>query len=385
MSLKESIAGRLTAARTRTLALLELVPRDTWSLRVHDFYSPIGWHFGHIARTEEYWVSRALGLAPHDERADFLFADSPDNPKEARVHLPPIESVLGYMRNVRERSLSLLYGADIETDSPLLADGFAWEFAYQHECQHQETILELLCLIHQHLSTPPKEARVAWRHSTGRALSVERTAFCMGTDERHAYDNEKEPHRVTVEAFTTTDRPITAFEWSEFVTDGGYRLEALWSPEGWAWRRRLDAQRPEYWFEVDGARFTYCPEGSRAVNPDEPAGSINWWEAEAFARWSGKRLLTEHERELLATLYPVNGRVWEWTSSDFAPYPGFAAFPYDGYSKVHMDGAHKVCRGGSWASAEPVLRPTFRNWYAPGYRQGFLGVRLAELSSYQLL
>ena len=135
---------------------------------------------------------------------------------------------------------------------------------------------------------------------------------------------------------------------------------------------------------------------------------ISWFEAEALARWAGKRLATEAEWEwarragddigasfrdsrALGSPRPVTdetpdklgliamaGSVWQWTSSKFLPYPGFVAFPYDGYSLDHMKGEHYVCRGGSWATAAPIRRPSFRNWYLPTYRQGFLGMRLAE-------
>jgi iron(II)-dependent oxidoreductase len=378
MNAKEDLAARLAVARTRTLALLELVPDGYLARRVHDFYSPIGWHFGHIARTEEHWVSRALSLPVHDEGLDFLFADSPENPKEARVRLPSVEHILGYMRNTRERSLSLLYGAELNSPEELLHQGFAWEYALQHECQHQETILELLCLIHKDKGTLPEEPPHAWAPSKGPTIEVPRETFCMGSDGAFVYDNEREPHQVSVEGFVCGERPVTAYEWSAFVRDEGYQRRELWSRDGWEWRSAERAALPEHWFEDDGAYFTYSPMGARAVHPNEPAASVSWFEADAFARWAGKRLLTEAERELLARRHPVNGRIWEWTSSLFVPYPGFRAFPYEEYSKAHMDGRHRVCRGGSWASSEPVLRPSFRNWYLPGYRQGFLGLRCVQ-------
>jgi len=426
---KDQLRQQLTDVRERTLWLMEQVSDEFLQRRVHAFYSPIGWHFGHVGRTEESWVlCEAMGQAPTDERLDFLYTDRPDNPKDNRVNIPDRAGTIAYMRRTRERVLLALDVADLGSDDPYLADGYAWEFAIQHECQHQETICEMLQLIHA-CQDPIVEETLPWVSThPSEMVDIPGGRFVMGTRYCHAYDNEKEPHEVDVRPFRLGRTQVSCFEWSQFMDDGGYRRPELWSAEGWEWNEAESRGTPEYWLRSDEG-WAYCgPLGPRALHPDEPVCGISWHEANAYATWAGKRLPTEEEWEYAATPilpretatfktppYPwgltepsqstarhamrdfapspvgtheagatahgvldMAGNVWEWTSSAFLPYPGFEAFPYDGYSKDHMKGEHRVCRGGSWATAAPILRKTFRNWYVPSYRQGFLGLRLAE-------
>jgi iron(II)-dependent oxidoreductase len=417
MNRKAQIRRQLEDVRARTLWLLDKVPDEFLRRRIHSFYSPIGWHFGHVGRTEEHWIlCEALGEPPSDDRLAFLYADTPDNPKDNRVNIPDRAGTMGYLERTRKRTLCALEACDLDSTDPFLADGYAFEFALQHECQHQETIAEMLCLIHQSMGASEIEPH-PWRSSLqNRFIDVNGGTFQMGSDDPHGYDNEKTMHTVHVEPFRIAETAVTAYQWTEFMGDGGYENESLWSPEGWSWKNAEQASMPEYWVRgANGGWAMYGPRGIRPLNPDEPAASISHFEAAAFASWAGKRLPTEAEWEFVAggaqgTRFPwgdtaptpevarfglecfsprnvddptssqpanLAGNIWEWTSSTFLPYPGFQAFPYDGYSKDHMQGEHRVCRGGSWATAGPILRRTFRNWYVPSYRQGFLGVRLA--------
>jgi ergothioneine biosynthesis protein EgtB len=423
---KNALCQAMQSARQQTLRLLEQTPDAVFRVRVHDFYSPIGWHFGHIGMTEEAWtLCSALGQPPLDSALSFLFANIPENPKDDRVHLPSRSRIIEYLAATRESALKGLEEADFESTEPLASDGFAWEFALQHECQHQETIAELLQLVRQFEGVPidfpaldpfgPPTDTQMMKVSGGR--------FRMGSNERHLYDNERCEHDVAVEPFALDRLPVTAAQWVQFVNQDGYTRKDLWSAEGWDWRARENVSLPEYWVRAGNGYAQYSGQGLRAIHPNEPVSSVSWFEADAYARWIGKRLPTEAEWEFAAAadlansvvrrypwgdskptqnrasfgqngLHPMPvgdrgkgssahglldmaGNVWEWTSSPFLPYPGFEAFPYDGYSKDHMDGNHFVCRGGSWATAAPILRCTFRNWYVPTYRQGFLGVRCA--------
>ncbi len=395
---------------------MDQVPDRFLRERVHSFYSPIGWHFGHVGRTEEYWViCAALKEQPVDEQLTFLFADLPDNPKDNRIHIPDRDGIKAYMSATRAHVLDALETCDLSTDDPYLADGYAWEFAVQHECQHQETIAEMLQLIQKQLPPVSVELPKWTSHHQTEWVNIPGDTFTMGSDDRHGYDNEKCEHQETVAPFRLAKTQVTAYQWTQFMEDGGYRRPELWSKEGWAWRCTEDATAPEYWIQQPDGWAYFGPHGVRPIQPAEAASCLSWFEADAFARWAGKRLPTEEEWEYAAgpSKYPwgdsmavdkeachglsnwapdvvgrrlagafglqdMAGNVWEWTSSKFLPYPGFEAFPYDGYSKDHMKGLHQVCRGGSWATSPTILRRTFRNWYVPTYRQGFLGLRLAD-------
>jgi iron(II)-dependent oxidoreductase len=438
---RQRIRQDLQYARERTLRLLELVPDSLLKTRVHDFYSPIGWHFGHIAMTEEYWaLTRALGLPPSNPDYTFLFANIPENPKDNRVGLPDRDVIRTYMARTREHVLAALDEADLATDDPLAHAGYAWDFAHQHECQHQETIVELLQLLCKHSAEGVGEGAsepgvspldsfdpelVLGAVAPTAMVAIPGGTFRMGSDARGVYDNERRAHEVTVPPFRLDRFPVTAGQWVAFIQDGGYRRPELWTPEGWEWREREGAEHPEYWFRYGGGYGYYRAVGVSAILPNEPVTSVSWYEADAYARWIGKRLPMEAEWEYVASLDPAHrlrystpwgygatsgrrreffdcdltqwapvavgwlgsrsalgvedmaGKVWEWTASPFLPYPGFEAYPYDGYSKDHMDGNHYVCRGGSWATDPRLLRVTFRNWYVPTYRQGFLGLRCA--------
>ena len=434
---KRDLRARMEQTRARTLRLMTLVSDEFLKVRVHDFYSPIGWHFGHIGRTEELWAcENALHRAPLDDRLSLLFVNVPENPKDGRVHLPSRDEIVAYLEETRRRAFEALDTADFASLDPLLRDGYAWEFARLHECQHGETISELLQLIGKwslaEISAddsdadpePPSGKSGRETSPPTRSIPLPSGVFTMGSADPFAYDNEKPPHPVTVAGFALDETPVTAGQWLDFLGDGGYRRPELWHADGWAWREVEGVFAPEYWHAV-GNGFSYIgPNGLRGIHVNEPVSSISWYEADAYARWAGQRLPTEAEWEYAAAFDPrtdcshrfpwgdtasastracldgntdapaivgsypegasarglldMTGGVWEWTASPFLPYPGFTAYPYDGYSAEHMDGLHFVCKGGSWATAPDIARCAFRNWYVPTYRQGFLGMRCAR-------
>jgi gamma-glutamyl hercynylcysteine S-oxide synthase len=338
-------------------------------------------------------VRRIGGREPlRGELGDFY--DAIEQPRKIRGELPILraDEVRPYLEQVRERTLEVLEGIHFDSDDPLLADGFIYEMLLAHEHQHNETMLQLLQLIESYepVESDPRPGEEPVSDGS-EMVQVEGGAHEIGAGPRgFAYDNERPRHEVELEAFWIDRTPVTNAAYIEFLSDTGAEPPMYWDRDGEGGWTRTAMGRTE---EVDGRL---------------PVIHVSWHEADAFARWAGKRLPTEAEWEAAAAgadrdranldqlsfgcapagaygdapsdcgAVQMIGDVWEWTSSDFTAYPGFEAFPYPEYSEVFFGDTYKVLRGGAWATRRNVIRTSFRNWDLAERRQIFSGIRCAK-------
>ncbi|ROP46996.1 ergothioneine biosynthesis protein EgtB [Streptomyces sp. PanSC9] len=425
-ALRKRALVSLITARDRTTLLTSCVDDPDLTAQHSPLMSPLVWDLAHIGNQEEMWLLRAVGgRDPMRPEIDTLY-DAFEHPRAERPSLPllPPAEARGYAAEVRGRALDLLEGADFH-GSRLTEAGFAFGMIAQHEQQHDETMLitHQLRKGPQALTAPDPEPVPLF---TGPVeVLVPGGPFMMGTSaEPWALDNERPAHMREVAPFWIDTTPVTNAAYQAFIADGGYDTERWWTPEGWAHVRKHSLTAPLFW-RRDGNQWLRRRFGStEQVPPDEPVLHVCWYEADAYARWAGRRLPTETEWEKAARHDPATGRsrrypwgdadpapehanlgqrhlrpapagsypagesplgvrqligdVWEWTASDFLPYPGFRAFPYKEYSEVFFGSDYKVLRGGSFAVDAVACRGTFRNWDHPIRRQIFSGFRTAR-------
>jgi ergothioneine biosynthesis protein EgtB len=322
-------------------------------------FSPIGWHLGHVAATWARWLQLPL-LSPAQLR---FFDPFQTANKDDRTHLPAEVTLLGWLQAAEEAAVERLeHGPPPwagEARALGLPEHYLFTFLIEHQLQHAEHVAVIGALLQgQHLqaSAPaPGSVQIpAGRHQQG--------APCW----RSPADNEGPPFWVELPAFQLERGLVTGGSYAQFITEGGYRDQRLWSEAGWGWRCGEGAEAPRGW---DGTAL------------EQPVQGVSFYEAEAFCRWAGGRLPTEAEWEAAAHLGEAQGELWEWTSTPFQPYPGFRPYPYEGYSRPWFGERHRVVRGGSRATAPALRRPSFRNWYEPHLRELPIGFRCARGAS----
>jgi gamma-glutamyl hercynylcysteine S-oxide synthase len=428
---RERARAALERARRRTAALTDCLDEAGLTAQHSKLMSPLAWDLAHVGNQEDIWLVRAAG-GSEGVRPDLdSVYDAFQTPRADRPELPMLspEAAREYIADVRERALEVLASPAPEGADPALFEGdFVFGMVAQHEQQHDETMLAT----HQlrrgpavlDAPDPPAPTSRATDERHGE-VHVPAGPFTMGTsDEPWALDNERPAHTVDVAAFDIDEVPVTNGAFMRFIEDGGYEEERWWHPDGWAYVRKAELGAPLFWRREGGGwvrrRFGYV----ERVPPNEPVMHVCWYEADAFARWAGRRLPTEAEWEKAARHDPETGEsrrypwgddepdegranlgqrhlrpapagayhagaapcgarqligdVWEWTSSEFTGYPGFTAFPYREYSEVFFDSGYKVLRGGSFGTDEVACRGTFRNWDLPVRRQIFAGFRTAR-------
>jgi iron(II)-dependent oxidoreductase len=424
-------------ARQRTLDLIADLGDDQLLGPRLPIVNPPLWEVGHLAWFAERWVLRHAGRRPPLRAdADALY-DSSAVPHATRwdLPLPSRAATLEYMRQVRERVL------DVLDRGPDRQESYFILLAIYHEDMHGEAFLYTRqTLAHPRpLLTAPERGGGEPANPDGGAwpgdVFVPGGTFALGAapDEPFVFDNEKWAHPVPLRPFAIARAAVTQGEFAAFVAADGYRRPELWSPAGWRWRQAAGAEQPLYWQRQAQGWLRRDFDRWLPLEPHRPVLHVNWYEADAYCRWAGRRLPTEAEWEAAASATPLRhgadeggvagpkrrfpwgdappdatrarldgyalgccdvaalpagdsacgcrqmiGNVWEWTADDFGPYPGFTPDPYQDYSQPWF-GTHKVLRGGAWMTRSRLLRNTWRNFYKPDRRDVWAGFRTCAL------
>ncbi len=416
---KTDLAAWLRESRARTLDLVRDLTDDELMARPLDTVNPFLWEIGHVAWFHEKWLLRVgAGLPPVRDDADRLY-DSSAVAHDTRwdLPLPSRAETFGYMQAVLDRILDR-FDAGAVTDE----DAYHCAYTVHHEDMHAEAFTYTRqTLGHRAPAIRVDEAPLGGGALAGDA-SVPGGTFSLGAtpDAPFVFDNEKWSHPVALAPFRIARAPVTNAEFRDFVDDRGYDRRELWSDEGWAWRESAGAEHPLYWRREPDGRW-----GRRHFDRWIPLGDahpvihVSWFEADAWCRWAGRRLPAEGEWEAAASGGPggrkpdfpwgdepagsdranldwrgmgtaevgacaagdgstgcrqMIGNVWEWTATDFGPYPGFVPDFYAEYSAPWF-GDRKVLRGGCWATRSRLIRNTWRNYFTPDRRDIFAGFR----------
>jgi ergothioneine biosynthesis protein EgtB len=409
-----SLAERYRVVRQQTEHLCEPLATEDYVVQSMPDVSPTKWHLAHTSWFFETFILKphAAGYREIDPTYAFLFnsyytqaGERHCRAQRGYISRPTVAEVHAYRAHVDDAMQQLLAAASTEqraTLQPLI------EIGLNHEQQHQELMLtDIKHVFSVNPLRPVYREQAPARPADVRPL--EWICFPGGLHEighggeGFAYDNESPRHRVYLEPFALASRPATNGEYLAFMEDGGYRRPELWLSMGWAAVEQNEWSEPFYWERRDGEWWLYTLAGMRRVAPDEPVVHLSYFEADAFARWSGARLPLEAEWEVAAAGLPRSGNfveqstghplpagggpglqqifgdVWEWTQSPYTAYPGYRApegalGEYNGKFMCNQF----VLRGGSCATPASHIRATYRNFFPPDATWQFTGVRLAS-------
>ncbi len=417
-----TLGARYSDVRDTTEALAAPLSPEDQTVQSMPDVSPTKWHRAHTSWFfETFLLEPSLpGYVPFNPDYAYLFNSYYESlgarhprPSRGLLSRPTASEVGQYRASVDRAMLELISGISDGSDIALCD---LVELGLNHEQQHQELLLmDIKHVLSQNLPQPAYAAAAASRgpdplvssaSAPGPWTPASRIEHDGGLCEigfrgnGFVFDNELPRHAVHLEPFALDARPVTCGEWIQFIEDGAYSRPELWLSDGWATSQTQQWDAPLYWYQQDGVWWYYTLGGPRVVRHAEPVCHVSYYEADAFARWAGARLPTEAEWETVAAssepagnfldstiLHPkpvtdsssMYGDVWQWTSSAYAPYPGFrpasgAVGEYNGKFMVNQ----YVLRGGSCVTPEEHVRPTYRNFFPPSARWVFSGLRLAH-------
>ncbi|MBG9390331.1 ergothioneine biosynthesis protein EgtB [Caenimonas aquaedulcis] len=399
---RDSLKNRLAEVRAHTLALAAPLSAEDQCVQSMPDCSPTKWHLAHTSWFFEAVILAAHqpGYVPFNPRYFHLFNSyyeslGPRHPRPQRGLLtrPSHDEILAYRRHVdaaMSRFIGESRGAAWQAAAPLV------ELGLNHEQQHQELILTdilhaLSCnpLLPAYQPAPARALHLAtplpalqWLDAPGGTVEVGH-----GSD-AFAFDNETPRHRVLLAPYRIANRLVTCGDFAEFIADGGYETASLWLSDGWAAVQAGGWKAPAYWIAPGDVRApvshwqVFGLHGAQALDAAAPVTQLSFYEAAAYAEWAGARLPTEFEWEAaweLPGITQMTGHAWQWTRSSYDPYPGFRPFAgaVGEYNGKFMVG-QQVLRGGSLATPAGHARPTYRNFFPPGARWQFSGLRLAK-------
>ena len=420
----DALASALRESREYTLSMYGHLEGAQWQVPLLEIVNPPIWELAHIGFFQEFFCRRWRPDDPAGARvpsrlpaADALF-DSRTVAHDSRWTLdyPPLHAVFGYLEETLGQTLEDLAASRDD-------DRHRFRLALYHEDMHGEA---LLMTLHTLGLAPPRRAHEPLpAQSPGPARDVRFAGgeFLQGArrdDGEHAFDNEKWAHPVRIAPFAMASHPVTNREYLAFVEEGGYGRDEYWTREGRRWREATGALAPRNWVREDGEWTMRWFDSQVPLPGDEPVVQVCRHEAEAWCRWAGRRLPMESEWEFAARnggredRYPwgdampsrapgldyrlerpacapdpapapsglamMIGGVWEWTASDFAPYPGFGKDAYAEYSEPWFH-SHAVLRGGCFATRSRLVHSRWRNFYLPHRNDVFAGFRSCALAA----